>query len=194
MAGETSQTLDRGLWALRLIVATPGGLTVTQLSQRMGISRTVVHRLIATLMEHGLVHRGPGARYQPGVALTSLGRQAHRETRGVVLPILGKIGDGVGAHLIAFDGDDGALLAVADSRPEQRLPLSSDVLAAARAACGEGADFTVLADPAGGMAVIAPLRSTVDLAAAVVVVGAFDSDAMAPRAVRAAEEIVRAIT
>jgi DNA-binding MarR family transcriptional regulator len=194
MAGETSQTLDRGLWVLRLIVATPDGLTVTQLAQQMGISRTVVHRLIATLLDHRLVHRGPGARYQPGVVLTSLGRQAHRETRGIVLPILGRIGDGLGAHFVAFDGDDAALLAVVDTRLEQRVPLSAEVLAAAREVCAEVAACTVITDPGGAVVAVAPLRDVPDFTAAVIVVGAFDAEAVTAKATRAADEIVRAIT
>lgn len=194
MAGETSQTLDRGLWALRLIIATPGGLTVTELAQQMGISRTVVHRLIATLLEHRLVHRGPGARYQPGVVLTSLGRQAHRETRSLVLPILGRIGDGIGAHFVAFDGDDVALLAVVDSRVEQRIPLSAEVLAAAREICADDTPCTVITDPGGAAVAVAPLRGVPDFTAAVIVAGTFDQDAVTARAARAADEIVRAIT
>lgn len=194
MAGETSQTLDRGLWALRLIVATPGGLTVTQLAQQMGISRTVVHRLIATLLEHRLVHRGPGARYQPGVVLTALGRQGHRETRSLVQPILGRIGDGVGAHFVAFDGDDAALLAVVDSRVDQRAPLSSEVLAAAREICADEAPCAVIQDPGGAAVAVAPLRGVPDFTAAVIVAGTFDHEVIMARATRAADEIVRAIT
>jgi hypothetical protein len=194
MAGETSQTLDRGLWALRLIVATPGGLTVTQLAQQMGISRTVVHRLIATLLEHRLVHRGPGAKYQPGVVLTSLGRQAHRETRGIVLPILGRIGEGIGAHFVAFDGDDAALLAVVDTRLEQRAPLSAEALAAARDICADEAPCVVFTDPGGAAVAVAPLRGIAEFTAAVIIAGTFDQDAITARVTRAAEEIVRAIT
>ena len=40
MATETAQTLDRGLRVLGLLAATPGGLTVTEISTRLDINRT----------------------------------------------------------------------------------------------------------------------------------------------------------
>ncbi|MEV8152485.1 helix-turn-helix domain-containing protein, partial [Streptomyces fradiae] len=49
MTAETSQTLDRGLRVLKLLADTDHGLTVTELSHRLGVNRTVVYRLLATL-------------------------------------------------------------------------------------------------------------------------------------------------
>ena len=49
MATETAQTLDRGLRVLTILAATPGGLTVTEISTRLEINRTVVYRLVSTL-------------------------------------------------------------------------------------------------------------------------------------------------
>ncbi|NBO46554.1 MAG: HTH domain-containing protein, partial [Actinobacteria bacterium] len=48
MATETSQTLDRGLLVLEVLAKAEGGRTVTQIAQELGISRTVVYRLLAT--------------------------------------------------------------------------------------------------------------------------------------------------
>ena len=57
MPAETSQTLDRGLRVLTVLAGAPGGLTVTELSERLGVNRTVVYRLVTTLEQHGLVRR-----------------------------------------------------------------------------------------------------------------------------------------
>ena len=58
MAAETSQTLDRGLRVLEVLAGTPGGLTITALAAEVGVNRTVVYRLVATLEGHGLARRG----------------------------------------------------------------------------------------------------------------------------------------
>ena len=44
MTAETSQTLDRGLRVLKLLADTDHGLTVTELSNKLGVNRTVVYR------------------------------------------------------------------------------------------------------------------------------------------------------
>ncbi len=60
---ELSQTVDH---AARLLVALRhgGAVSTTQLAERLGVSRTVATRLVATLEAHDLVRRTPG-----GVAL-----------------------------------------------------------------------------------------------------------------------------
>ena len=58
MPKETSQTLDRGLRVLSVLADSPEGLTVTEVAAALGVSRTVVYRLIVTLEQHGLVRRG----------------------------------------------------------------------------------------------------------------------------------------
>src|SRR5438034_3935866 len=54
VTAETSQTLDRGLRVLKLLADTDHGLTVTELSHKLGVNRTVVYRLLATLEQHAL--------------------------------------------------------------------------------------------------------------------------------------------
>ena len=57
MAAETSQTLDRGLRVLDVLAHSPSGLSVTELAAAVGVNRTVVYRLVATLEQHGLARR-----------------------------------------------------------------------------------------------------------------------------------------
>mgnify|MGYP003902800575 CR=1 FL=1 len=59
MVAETSQTLDRGLTVLEVLAESADGLTVTELAARLGVSRTVVYRLVVTLEQHALLRRGP---------------------------------------------------------------------------------------------------------------------------------------
>ncbi len=67
MTAETSQTLDRGLRVLKLLADTDHGLTVTELSHKLGVNRTVVYRLLATLEQHALVRRDLGGRARVGL-------------------------------------------------------------------------------------------------------------------------------
>ena len=85
MTAETSQTLDRGLRVLKLLADTDHGLTVTELSHKLGVNRTVVYRLLATLEQHALVRRDLGgrARVGLGVLIGSL-----RSVRAFLEPVL----------------------------------------------------------------------------------------------------------
>ena len=72
MPTETSQTLDRGLRVLRVLAESPEGLTVTELSSRLQVNRTVVYRLISTLEQHGLVRRDARSRLFVGLGVLHL--------------------------------------------------------------------------------------------------------------------------
>ncbi|MDP4715507.1 MAG: helix-turn-helix domain-containing protein, partial [Candidatus Nanopelagicales bacterium] len=75
MPKETSQTLDRGLRVLSVLADTPEGLTVTEVATALGVSRTVVYRLVVTLEQHGLVRRGGDGKCRLGLAVLALARQ-----------------------------------------------------------------------------------------------------------------------
>ena len=68
--------LDRGLRVLRTLAATPGGLSITALAAEIGVNRTVVDRLVATLEQHGLARRDPGGRLHVGLGVLSLARSS----------------------------------------------------------------------------------------------------------------------
>ena len=90
MTAETSQTLDRGLRVLKLLADTDHGLTVTELSNKLGVNRTVVYRLLATLEQHALVRRDLGGRARVGLGVLRLGRQVHPLVREAALPALNR--------------------------------------------------------------------------------------------------------
>ncbi|MFD7918448.1 IclR family transcriptional regulator [Streptomyces sp. NPDC059740] len=116
MTAETSQTLDRGLRVLRLLAESDHGLTVTELSTRLGVNRTVVYRLLATLEQHSLVRRDLGGRARVGLGVLRLGRQVHPLVREAALPALRSLAEEVGAtaHLTLVDGHDALAVAVAE--------------------------------------------------------------------------------
>lgn len=116
MTAETSQTLDRGLRVLKLLADTDHGLTVTELSNKLGVNRTVVYRLLATLEQHALVRRDLGGRARVGLGVLRLGRQVHPLVREAALPALRSLAEDIGAtaHLTLVDGSEALAVAVVE--------------------------------------------------------------------------------
>ncbi len=113
---ETSQTLDRGLKVLKLLADTGHGLTVTELAGRLGVNRTVVYRLLATLEQHTLVRRDAGGRVRVGLGVLSLAHQVHPLLREAALPALRSLAEDTGAtaHLTVVDGNEALAVAVVE--------------------------------------------------------------------------------
>jgi len=88
MVAETSQTLDRGLTVLELLSDASDGLTVTEIAAKLGVSRTVVYRLVVTLEQHALLRRGGDGRCRLGMAVLALARQVQPVLREAAIPAL----------------------------------------------------------------------------------------------------------
>ena len=116
MASETSQTLDRGLRALQVLAESPEGLTVTELSGRLQVNRTVVYRLISTLEQHGLVRRDARSRLFVGLGVLHLASAVQPLLRDLAMPVLRSLAESIGstAHLTVADGDEALALAVVE--------------------------------------------------------------------------------
>ncbi|MCM2419606.1 helix-turn-helix domain-containing protein [Streptomyces sp. SID13666] len=116
MTAETSQTLDRGLRVLKLLADTDHGLTVTELATKLGVNRTVVYRLLATLEQHALVRRDLGGRARVGLGVLGLAHQVHPLLREAALPALRSLAEDIGAtaHLTLVDGSEALAVAVVE--------------------------------------------------------------------------------
>jgi DNA-binding IclR family transcriptional regulator len=116
VTAETSQTLDRGLRVLKLLAETDHGLTVTELAGKLGVNRTVVYRLLATLEQHALVRRDLGGRARVGLGVLRLAHQVHPPLREAALPALRALADDIGAtaHLTLVDGTEALAVAVVE--------------------------------------------------------------------------------
>lgn len=113
----------------------PGGLTIGDLAEAVGVSQPGVTRSVARLAELGLitVSQKPGDRRRRSVQLTGSGKQAVETARRTVWPHI----DGAVAELCA--GLDGALLGQL-AEIEARLDLLPlDRRADAHRSAGEGA-------------------------------------------------------
>ena len=116
MPTETSQTLDRGLRVLRVLAESPEGLTVTELSNRLQVNRTVVYRLISTLEQHGLVRRDARSRLFVGLGVLHLASGVQPLLRDLAMPVLRGLAESLGstAHLTVADGEEALALAVVE--------------------------------------------------------------------------------
>jgi DNA-binding IclR family transcriptional regulator len=206
MAAETSQTLDRGLRVLRVLAESPDGLTITELSGRLQVNRTVVYRLISTLEQHGLVRRDARSRLFVGLGVLGLASAVQPLLRDLAMPVLRSLAESVGctAHLTVADGDEALALAVVEPtwtdfhvayRVGARHPLSQG---AAGKAIGlldaEGPAYAVTSGElqSGARGLAAPVRGVEGLRASVGIVtldGAIDEQVVAPQVIAAAQDV-----
>ncbi|GGR67741.1 transcriptional regulator [Streptomyces humidus] len=215
MTAETSQTLDRGLKVLKLLADTDHGLTVTELSNKLGVNRTVVYRLLATLEQHALVRRDLGGRARVGLGVLRLGRQVHPLVREAALPALRSLAEDIGAtaHLTLVDGSEALAVAVVEPswtdyhvayragfrHPLDRGAAGRAILAArqraARPADEPGYTLTHGELEAGASGAAAPLLGVTGVEGSVGVVMLADAvpERVGPRVVDAAREVAEAL-
>ena len=85
------QSLQRAVAILRSFSEAEPELSVTALSRRLGLHKSTVSRILATLQQEGLVGRNPeSGKYGLGLGLVSLGGIAlgRLDVRGIALPYL----------------------------------------------------------------------------------------------------------
>lgn len=210
MPAETSQTLDRGLRVLGVLAGAPGGLTITELAERLGVNRTVVYRLVTTLEQHGLVRRDARSRLHVGLGVLHLASAVHPVLRDISLPVLRRLAEEVGctAHLTVAEGDEALALAVVEPswtdfhvsyRVGSRHPLGQGaagkaILLGREPAAGR-ATYSVTTGElqAGARGLAAPVPGVEGLEASVgiVTLGDLDADVAGPRVAEAATELAR---
>ncbi|MET0740880.1 MAG: helix-turn-helix domain-containing protein [Candidatus Nanopelagicales bacterium] len=113
---ETSQTLDRGLRVLSLLAQARDGLSINDLAASLGVSRTVVYRLLTTLEAHDLVRRDSEGMARLGFGVARLAGRVHPLLRRAALPVLRRLADDVGAtaHLTIAEGEEAVAVAVVE--------------------------------------------------------------------------------
>ena len=110
-----SQTLDRGIRALEIVAATPGGLTVQEVADRLGVHRTIAHRLLTTLAEHQLIARGPDNRFRAGGGLIALAGGLQSTLRDTAMPIMRELAEELESTVVLLvrEGEEVVGIAVA---------------------------------------------------------------------------------
>jgi DNA-binding IclR family transcriptional regulator len=137
-AKHTIPVLDRTMEVLGQIERSGDGLTIRELTERLGLPRTTVYRILNTLQQHQVVRRDDRGAYRLGRRLLSLAANVGGQARDVDLaavaqPFLDRLAAelGEGVKLSVVDADSVFVLAAAQGRreyaltvaPGQRLPI-----------------------------------------------------------------------
>lgn len=150
---DGNQTFARGLQALLAIADSKDGLTVQQVSELLGVHRSIAYRLVQTLTDFDLAtRRGDGA-YIPGARLATLADAYHPRLRDAAGPVMHALANRLEATVSLFVEQGGTALAIAmveptnaahhlAFRPGMRTPLTRGaagyaILAAGPPAAGE---------------------------------------------------------
>lgn len=205
-APERSSALDRGLSVLEELADHPEGLTVQDLAARMGMSRPVVYRLVATLIDRGYARRSPIGRIAVGGAVLRLAQRAQPQLRRLATPILRSLAEtsGATAHLSLAEGDEAVAVAVVEPswtdfhvayRVGSRHPLDRGAAGRAMLAARHGAGSLVdshgeLQPGAEGLAIAVP-SDRVEASVGLVALGPLDRTVLAPALVAAAAHLAR---
>ncbi|WP_435521692.1 IclR family transcriptional regulator [Arthrobacter bambusae] len=95
-----SQTLSRGIRALEILAAADRPLSIAELTQALGVHRSVAYRILRTLEDHSLLVRDDSGRVQPGPGLAVLASGVSRNLQTAALPELTQLANTF--HMTAF--------------------------------------------------------------------------------------------
>jgi len=129
-----SQTLARGLHALALIGESDAPLTVAELTEQLGIHRSMTYRLVRTLEEFGFVERDSNGNLGIGVRMATLTRSIARDLQTAANPELVRLANTLRmtAFIVTYDGEEAVTLLTVEpqnaittvaQRPGSRHPI-----------------------------------------------------------------------
>jgi IclR family transcriptional regulator, KDG regulon repressor len=126
MAGTgTSSTVANALHVLGQFTYADRVLGPSELARRMGLPKSVVHRLVATLAAEGFLEPVPGGQYRLGIRLYELGALVVRglELREVAHPVLERLRNATNetVHLAVLDGTEVVYVERMESQATLRL-------------------------------------------------------------------------
>jgi DNA-binding IclR family transcriptional regulator len=206
---ESSLTFERGLALLQAVADADGEPpTISELAERIGVSRAAVYRLLGPLQSRGLVRRD-GSRVRLGLGVLQLAGRVLPQLRVAAMPVLRALAEEVGAtaHLTIADGDDAQAVAVVEPswtdfhvayRVGSRHPLRRGAAGKAILLRSDDPEWacTVGELQPGAYGVAAPLRGVPGLRASVGVVALqpLDPSAVGPQVVAAARSLTTTLT
>lgn len=112
-------------FAILNLVAQEGGIGFTAIQKRLGLPKSTVHQMIATLRDLGALQQTSDGGYMLGLRLSELGAIAanQRTIERVALPFLKKLSLEVGmtCHLGVLEGDDPIYLAKVEAEQDIKI-------------------------------------------------------------------------
>lgn len=209
-SGDTSQTLGRGLDVLELVAASPAGLTPAQIAAELGLSRTIVYRLVGTLVDHHLIRRNRDGLLTAGLGTLRLSVNIASTLREGTRDVLERLAGDLGAtsHLSIADGDEALAVSVVEPRHTtfhvtyrrgSRTPLhlgalGQAILAAQRGERGVFESEGQLVAGTKGIVAAIPDLAGFSACVGVVTLAPIDTAAWPARVQRAADELAAELT
>lgn len=113
-----SQTLARGLNALKAIASSREGLAINDVAEILGVHRTIAYRILNTLSDAEMIRRGEDNRYHGAAGLLQLTSAAHDSLRAAAMPVLTDVAGELGStvSLLFREGEEAVALAVTEPR------------------------------------------------------------------------------
>ncbi|MEV8273810.1 IclR family transcriptional regulator [Microbacterium sp. NPDC077184] len=117
-AAPPSQTLSRGIRILEILADARATLSIDEVSESLGVHRSVAYRLVRTLEDHGLVRRDGTGRIALGSRLAALAAGVAHDLQAEALPELTSAANDLGAtcFLSVLDHDECVTLASVEPR------------------------------------------------------------------------------
>ncbi|QIG41369.1 helix-turn-helix domain-containing protein [Nocardioides anomalus] len=117
-----AQTLERGLAVLRELGRHTDGLSTAQVAEVTGLHRTVVHRLLVSLVGTGFARRDARGRHHVGPAVTALAASAPLALRDLAAPLLQDLADRIGLAVSLVEVEEGAAVTTLVAHPAAEGP------------------------------------------------------------------------
>ncbi|MDQ6752166.1 MAG: helix-turn-helix domain-containing protein [Actinomycetota bacterium] len=113
-----SQTLSRGIRALEILAEAQSPMTIAELSQALGVHRSIAYRILRTLEDHALLMRDDAGRVQAGPGLAALARGVSRDLQTAALPELTELANELAmtAFIAVWDHRDSVTLLAVEPR------------------------------------------------------------------------------
>lgn len=111
---ETAQTAD---YALRTVIelCDSDGRTVTELASSLGVSRSVMQRIVSTLHQRAAVTRDESGRYWPGPFFIALAANVPSELATVAQPVVERLASLTQETVIAVERDQSDSVVIAQA-------------------------------------------------------------------------------
>ncbi|POH61143.1 IclR family transcriptional regulator [Arthrobacter glacialis] len=113
-----SQTLSRGIRALEILAESQSPMTIAELSDALGVHRSIAYRILRTLEDHSLLIRDDAGRVQAGPGLAALARGVARDLQTAALPELTELANELSmtAFIAVWDHRDSVTLLTVEPR------------------------------------------------------------------------------
>ncbi|MGO4384713.1 IclR family transcriptional regulator [Specibacter sp. RAF43] len=113
-----SQTLSRGIRALEILADAQSPMTIAELSEALGVHRSIAYRILRTLEDHSLLMRDDAGRVQAGPGLAALARGVNRDLQTAALPELTELANELSmtAFIAVWDHRDSVTLLTVEPR------------------------------------------------------------------------------